>query len=277
MPHGMLDPYFQKAEGRKLKALRNTIFWKLFEHKTVNGCDGLLFTCEEEKLLARQPFKPYHPKRELNVGLGTTAPPSEDPAFITSFINAHPKLTNQKYWLFLSRIHPKKGVDLLIAAYKKLLAEDENIPDLVVAGPGLETEYGKDMQALASHPKIHFPGMLSGDKKWGAFYGCQAFVLPSHQENFGIAVAEAMACKIPVLISNQVNIWREISEGSGGLVDIDSLEGTFNLLKTFNKLPEDQKQKMGAQAYEVYTHHFSIEKAAQKMLNQLNLVLQNNA
>ncbi|MGB5943446.1 MAG: glycosyltransferase [Leeuwenhoekiella sp.] len=277
MPHGMLDPYFQKAEGRKLKALRNTVFWKLFEHKTVNGCDGLLFTCEEEKLLARQPFKPYHPKRELNVGLGTTPPPPADPSFITSFISAYPKLANKKYWLFLSRIHPKKGVDLLLRGYKKLLTEDENIPNLVVAGPGLETEYGKAMTALASHPKIHFPGMLSGHKKWGAFYGCEAFVLPSHQENFGIAVAEAMACKKPVLISNQVNIWREIKEGGGGLVQADTKEGTLSLLKAFQELSENEKEQMSEKAYLTYKHHFSIEMAAQKMLEQLNLVLENKA
>ena len=91
----------------------------------------------------------------------------------------------------------------------------------MIAGPGLDTAFGREMRQLAEslcpqpstltpQPAVFFPDMLTGDAKWGALYGCEAFVLPSHQENFGIAVVEALACGKPVLISNQVNIWREI-------------------------------------------------------------------
>jgi hypothetical protein len=76
MPHGMLDPYFQNAPGRRVKALRNTVFWKLIEARPVNNADGVLFTCAEELTLARIPFAPYHPRRELDVGLGIEAPPA---------------------------------------------------------------------------------------------------------------------------------------------------------------------------------------------------------
>jgi hypothetical protein len=75
--------------------------------------------------------------------------------------------------------------------------------------------------------------MLSGAAKWGALYGCEAFVLPSHQENFGIAVVEALACGKPVLISDQVNIWREIVEDGAGLVEGDAEEGVEKLLRKF--------------------------------------------
>ncbi len=76
MPHGMLDPYFQRAPGRKIKAIRNYIYWKLIENKLVNRADGLLFTCEEECRLAREPFRPYRPKGEYVVGLGAEQPPA---------------------------------------------------------------------------------------------------------------------------------------------------------------------------------------------------------
>src|SRR5256886_6713007 len=75
------------------------------------------------------------------------------------------------------------------------------------------------------------PCMLSDDVKWGAMSAAEAFVLPSHQENFGIAVAEALACGTPVLISNKVNIWREIEADGAGYVENDDLNGTANLLR----------------------------------------------
>lgn len=60
--------------------------------------------------------------------------------------------------------------------------------------------------------------MLTGNAKWGAIYNCEIFILPSHQENFGIAIAEAMGCRKPVLISKHVNIWNEIYNSSSGLI-----------------------------------------------------------
>ena len=68
MPHGMLDPYFQLTEGRKIKAIRNRIFWNLIENKLIASADALLFTCETELELAAKTFKPYHPKATVLVG-----------------------------------------------------------------------------------------------------------------------------------------------------------------------------------------------------------------
>ena len=271
MPHGMLDPYFQKAPERKLKAIRNRVFWKLFEANVINNCSGVLFTCQQELELARTTFTPYKPKRELNIGYGIQEPPSYRSEFREQFLKILPKLEGKVYWLFLSRIHSKKGVDLLINSYLKLSQEYFSLPELVIAGPGLETDFGKDMVKLGSHPKIHFPGMLSGNSKWGAFYGCEAFILPSHQENFGIAVAEAMACKKPVLISDQVNIWKEIHQGKAGRVFHDTESGTYQALSDFISLDQYEKEQMGLDAYNTYKTHFSIETAAQKMFDQLNL------
>src|SRR5947209_1649456 len=68
MPHGMLDPYFQRAKERRLKAIRNWFYWKFIERKVINNADGLLFTCETELLLARETFRPYNPNKEYNIG-----------------------------------------------------------------------------------------------------------------------------------------------------------------------------------------------------------------
>jgi glycosyltransferase involved in cell wall biosynthesis len=274
MPHGMLDPYFQRSRERRLKAIRNWFFWKLVEEKVVNGADGVLFTCEEEMILARKTFRPYHPKKELNVSYGITPPPEFKNISVLEFQQKCPELNGRPYWLFLSRIHQKKGVSSLIEAYLELKNTHSDIPDLVIAGPGLQSTFGKKILKMAESRSIHFPGMLKGPAKWAAFYQCEAFVLPSHQENFGIAIVEALACAKPVLISNKVNIWREIKNGRAGLVAEDTREGTYWLLKEWLELSEANRLTLSTNARVLFDQNFRIEEAALKMVGCLKPFLQ---
>jgi len=283
MPHGMLDPYFQQAKERKIKAIRNWFYWKLIESRVVSEADGLLFTCETELLLARETFSPYHPQKEYNIGYGIEAPPVYSERMTKAFKTSCPDLNDAPYLLFLSRIHSKKGIDLLLKAYLELhnimKLSSEKLPKLVIAGPGLDSKFGKAlMEQLTKTPEfeneVFFPGMLSGEAKWGAFYGCEAFILPSHQENFGIAVVEALACSKPVLISNQVNIWREISSEGGGIIENNTVNGALNMLIRWIDLTPEKKSQMGARALSAYQNHFTLNKTAQKivkMINDLNI------
>ena len=297
MPHGMLDPYFQKAEERKWKAWRNTIYWKVFESKLIHQAEALLFTCEAELLLARQPFQPYKPMQEKVVGLGVSIPPPYKLAMRPAFLAHCAGFGSQPYILYLGRIHEKKGIDLLLQAYASIAADFKkaprnaastkddasealnhkqacSLPLLVIAGPGLDTPYGRRLQRVASEnptirSSVFFPGMLTGDAKWGAYYGCEVFALPSHQENFGIAVVEALACRKPVLISNQVNIWREIQTTGAGLVADNTLEGTRALLENWCNLTQAAKLAMGEQSHITYREHFAVEPAARKLKSAL--------
>lgn len=270
MPHGMLDPYFQKATTRKLKALRNDFYWKLIEKKVVNNANGILFTCEEELLLARTTFPNYNPKIEINVGYGIQPPPKKHSSMRNAFSKQVPQWNGKPHIIFLSRVHPKKGVDLLIMAYLKLEKEIQNLPQLIIAGPGLEESYGIAMQQLASTSNnIIFPGMLKGLSKWGAFYESDVFILPSHQENFGIAVVEALACRKPVLISNKVNIWREIEQGNAGIIEQDTMIGTEALLRKWYDFDFQVKENFAQSAINVYKEYFSIEMTANTFLNGL--------
>lgn len=282
MPHGMLDPYFQRANGRRLKALRNIIYWKFLEERVVNSADGLMFTCEEEQQLAREPFFPYNPRKEIVVGLGVEVPPVKTEKMMDFFYSCYPELRGGRYILFLSRIHEKKGVDMLVESYRELVGElikggpHADVPKLLIAGPGLETPYGRQiLSQVESSPGLKdyiiFPGMLSGDMKWGAYYGSEAFILPSHQENFGIAVVEALACSKPVLISNQVNIHKEISRGNAAVVADDTPQGTYKLLRYWSEMPTDAKKKMEKSARCVYETHFAVEPAMQRMIDALKL------
>jgi glycosyltransferase involved in cell wall biosynthesis len=298
MPHGMLDPYFQTAAGRKLKAIRNWIYWKLIESNVIANADGLLFTCNVERSLAKQAFKPYCPKRQLVIGLGVKEPPIYNTRMSQSFFESCSGVRNSKYFLFLSRIDQKKGIDLLLLAYEQFLkyntllsaasvglvdqfnaetvdTSGEELPKLVVAGPGLETAFGKKLQAMVENnsllkSNVFFPGMLEGDAKWGAFYGADVFLLPSHQENFGIAVVEALACSKPVLISKQVNINQEIEENGAGIVSPDTLEGTYASLQTWNNTPDFDKLKMANRARICFEKHYSVSAAAEKLIGEIS-------
>jgi glycosyltransferase involved in cell wall biosynthesis len=275
MPHGMLDPYFQKAKGRKLKALRNYVYWDLIEKKVVNNADGLLFTCETEMLLARGTFKHYHPKKEFNVGFGIEPPLAYDQNMTIAFKNSCAGLGGSPYLLFLGRIDKKKGVELLIKAYISLRKFkgflNGPIPKLVIAGPGVNTRYGKKVKAeLDKFPEmkseIFFPGMLVDEAKWGAFYGCEAFILPSHQENFGIALVEALACRKPVLISNQVNIYQEVIISGSGIVEEDTLRGVQKMLINWFDLTEIERVEMSNKAFIAFNTFFNISRIAGNFL-----------
>jgi glycosyltransferase involved in cell wall biosynthesis len=189
-----------------------------------------------------------------------------------------PDLNDAPFLLFLSRIHPKKGIDLLIDAYIKIfryylaIKETDKLPKLMIAGPGLQSGYGKSLQLLISQfpevkSSIYFTGMLSGDAKWGAIYCCEAFILPSHQENFGIAVVEALSCRKPVLISNQINIWKEIIENNGGIANNDTLEGTIALIKSWLELSPEKKINMEENARISFEKYFAIVPVANRLIN----------
>jgi glycosyltransferase involved in cell wall biosynthesis len=275
MPHGMLDPYFQSARGRKLKAIRNKIYWNLIESRLIQSAEAILFTTESELKLARKTFKPYGPKSELNIGYGVADPPSDEDRLKRSFIQKYPELENRELLLFLSRVHEKKGVDMLLKAYAAVYG-GVNLairPVLIVAGPGMESKYGQQLKndtlKLRIEDSVIFAGMLEGDLKWGAFYGCSAFILPTHQENFGIAVAEALSCGCPVLISNQVNIWREIVSKGGGRAENDTYEGTKKLLNFWKDLSQTERISMGESARQCFRESFAVQAAAEKFASAL--------
>ncbi|MEA3120796.1 MAG: hypothetical protein QOH33_337, partial [Paraburkholderia sp.] len=188
-PHGMLDPWFKRTYP--LKHLKKWLYWPWAEYRVLRDAQAVLFTTEEERVLARQSFWLYR-AREQVVSYGTAKPPADAKRHVDAFRRAYPALAGRRIVLFLGRIHPKKGCDLLIHAFADVARE---IPQahLVFAGPGGDDALAH-LRTVAAHGgvahRISWVGMLQGDVKWGAFRASDAFVLPSHQENFGIAVVE---------------------------------------------------------------------------------------
>ena len=253
--HGMLDPWFKRTYP--LKHLAKQLLWFWGDGALMSHAAAVLFTAEEERLLARGQFWGLS-YRERVVEYGTSAPPPFESEMATEFSAAVPGLMGRSFLLYLSRIHKKKGGDLLIRAFAALADAHPQL-DLVMAGPGDPREIEK-LQRLARdlgvEARVYWPGMLRGAAKWGAFYLCEAFCLPSHQENFGIVVAEAMGCAKPVLISSRVNIWREIDAARAGLVGPDTLEGTAGLLNGWLGLSDHAKAEYAANALSLFKEKF---------------------
>jgi glycosyltransferase involved in cell wall biosynthesis len=274
--HGMLDPWFKRTYP--LKHLKKWLYWPWADYRVLRDARAVLFTCEEERVLARQSFW-FYKCNEVVVNYGTASPPDNPEAQERAFYDRFSDLQGKRLALFVGRIHPKKGCDLAIQAFAKVLSKD---PDwhLIMAGPD-QVGWQADLSALAKglniDKHITFAGMINGDVKWGAFRASEIFLLPSHQENFGIAVAEALAVGVPSLISNKVNIWREIERDGAGIVAEDNLEGTCALLNTWMSMSNVKKSLMGRRAINCFRERFEIHKAADTLMRVLSKEVDNRA
>jgi glycosyltransferase involved in cell wall biosynthesis len=266
--HGALDPWFKQQYP--LKHVKKSIYWKLVEHKVLRDAQAVLFTTEEELRKAHNAFLPYKCKPAV-IGYGI-APPAEPQhfdrqSFIEELSQAHPELRGRKFILLLARIHEKKGIDLLLHAF----AETRNLLGdvaLIVAGSG-DAKYIASLKDRAStlgiSADVIWTGPLYGDTKLNALRAAEVYILPSHQENFGISVVEALACGTPVLISNQVNIWREVEASGAGFVEPDDQKGTTRLLERWAAVPRDEKLSLRARAAECFATNFNMAVVCERL------------
>ncbi len=264
----MLDPWFKRQYP--LKHVKKWLFWPWSTYWLLRNATGVFFTTEQERILARESFWLYK-CREMVVGYGTSVPPGNDRQQIACFRSAFGKQLGARNLLYVGRIHPKKGCDLLIEGFAHVMGADPKWR-LVIAGPD-PTGWRSQLEALAQRlgiaDRIVWTGQIEGNLKWGAFKVADAFVLPSHQENFSVVVAEALACSLPALISDKVNIWREIETTGAGLVAPDTLEGVISLLARWEARPPDAVATMRAAALRCFNAQFEIGAASQRIINVL--------
>lgn len=273
--HGMLDPWFKKEYP--FKHLKKWIFWPWAQYRMLRDAKAVLFTCEEERELAGKSFWLYKVK-PLVVPFGTYIPDFNKNNAKEEFYEKFPDVKGRKMLLFLGRVHPKKGCDILIESFYKINQMD---PDLVlgIAGPG-DKNIINELKILINERnlvnKVFWFDMVSGSLKWGAFCASYGFILPSHQENFGIAVAEAMGCGVPVLISDKVNIWREILQGEAGFVDSDTVDGTCRNIEKLLKLDDKRYNEMCRSSFLAYEEKFTIDAMAEGFLSAVHGILKGN-
>jgi glycosyltransferase involved in cell wall biosynthesis len=273
--HGMLDPYFKRRFP--LKHIKKALYWHAILQKILHNANTVLFTSEEEKLLARQSFSGYN-VREAVVPYGTFGPDCDIESAASEFLTRWPHLRGKRLALSLGRIHPKKATDILIEAFAGTLAKDSTW-HLVLAGPD-QIGWQKDLELLASNlgiaDRITWAGMLKGKLKWGAYAASEIFVLPSHQENFGIVVAEALSCGLPVVISDKVNIWREIVSYWAGLVCDDTLDGTRSTLERWSELTAEEIAAARTRSLKCFDELFNFKATSKKVLAMYQYLVASN-
>ena len=212
-PHGMLDPW-SLSQGR----LKKRLYLALRMRRVLDSAAAIHFTTTTERDLA----KPLKLKAASIVEPnGVDLAEFENLPPRGTFRARHAQLGQRPIVLFLGRVNYKKGFDLLIPAFARLAGAGDAM--LVIAGPedaGYRATLERHIdEARLARDRILFTGMLRGRERIDAFVDADLFVLPSYQENFGIAVVESLAAGTPVVISDQVNIWHEVqAAGVGGIV-----------------------------------------------------------
>ena len=264
-PHGMLDPWFKRQYP--FKHAKKWLYWSAAEARVLRDAAAVLFTTQEESRLAPQSF-PVYRARHAVLGFGLVLDAQAQAATAEDFLTRFPALRGKRLLLFLGRLHAKKGCDLLVQSFCSVAASDPSL-HLVLAGPDADGVQAQ-LQQLAAHAgmsgRITCTGMLQGAAKWGALRAADVFVLPSHQENFGVAVVEALAMGLPTLLSEQVNIWRDVVAAGAGLAAPDTLAGTTALLQRWLSLPAASQAQMRGATVPCFERHFDMRVAAQRLV-----------
>jgi glycosyltransferase involved in cell wall biosynthesis len=268
-PHGQLNPWFK--ERYRLKHLKKWLYWPWASYRVLRDARAVIYTSDEERRLARRSFWLYR-AREAVTGIGIADPFArgshnrEESAAL--FFASFPSTRDRRLLIHLGRLHPSKGCDLLIQAFSQAAATRPEL-HLVMAGPdqqGWRRELEEMARRAGCSEAITWTDMLEGEQKWAALHAADALVLPSHSDNFGLVVAEAIACGLPVLLSDKVNISPIIARSGAGLVEVDTLEGTLRLLEKWLSLSEDEAAAMGLRARECFERHYDIKHMAEALV-----------
>ncbi|KAF0951434.1 glycosyltransferase [Escherichia albertii] len=238
------------------------ISWSLFQKKALESAGFIHVTCDDELKALR------------NLGIKNKIVVSQHGVDVPDLINKVPchfykkyNLTNnKKYFLFMSRLHSKKGLDILFDVWSRIA---HHYPDwvLLVAGP----DYGNYIPKMKNLSAVKYIGMLSGLEKEYCFSIAEFFVLPSYSENFGVVIGEAMARSVPILTTTNTP-WEDLNKHNAGVCFELSAENLKNELEHFLKLTDLTRKEMGINARELIIRNYSWEQVSYPFYDALKLL-----
>jgi glycosyltransferase involved in cell wall biosynthesis len=256
-PHGMLDSWaISQRWWKKGPALM------LGYRRMLNNAAFLHFLNADESALTA-PLRLTSPGRIVPNGIFLE---ELDPLPAKgAFRAAHPEFAQAKLILFLGRLHYKKGLDFLAEAF---LIVARSFPEarLIVAGPnyGAQEEFEALIARLGIAQRVHIVGPLFGPQKLAALHDCDCFCLPSRQEGFSLAITEAMACELPVVISRECHFPEVRDAGAGIIVELNA-PAIAEAIQTVLRDP-DAARKMGQAGRPLVISRFTWPKVAKQML-----------
>lgn len=264
-PHGMLDPW-----SLSQKRLKKRIALAVAFRGMLNAAATLHALNDDEKRLL-QPLRLQAPVVVIANGVDLNEiHPLPEPG---RFRAAHPEVGDQPYLLFLSRLHYKKGLDILADAFAQFV-ERGGAMHLVVAGPdgGVRQDFERRIREHGLEKRVHLVGPLYGPQKIEALRDAAGFVLPSRQEGFSVAITEAMAVGLPVIITDSCH-FPEVAEVGAGFItqpDADQIAGAITRLAGDPSAAE----AMGRRARQLVESRFTWPHIAKKMVSAYQNVLE---
>lgn len=249
-PHGMLEPWIIKRHywTRKVPAL-----W-LYQKAAVQRADCVQATAESER---DNLLKLGYNSNVKVVRLGIDA----------ESIEMKKSWKKSRQILFLSRVHVKKGINFLVEAADVLRNELQGYK-ILVAGEG-EDDYVEDMKRMICdrglQDIVQLIGGVYGDEKWRLFQTSDFFVLPTHSENFGLAIAESLASGTPV-ITTVGTPWSDLNSSEAGAWIEIGTEPLVETLRRFLGLSEDELETMGRNGRKLIETKYSAHVMAEQMM-----------
>ncbi|MDB9511215.1 hormogonium polysaccharide biosynthesis glycosyltransferase HpsP [Kamptonema animale CS-326] len=278
-PCGMLDP----ADLRKKKQLKQ-IYAALLERPNLAGAAAIHFTSKQEAKISERfgiSKNRLSTTQDLIIPLGVTnfaenSSIKSEQLPIHNQFNINSGDSQIPQILFMSRIEPKKGLNLLIPALEKILAQGIKFNFILAGSNPQDADYEMkikeqiDNSPLARHTIM--TGFVTGEIKTYLLQNADLFVLPSYYENFGIAVAEAMAAGTPVVISERVHIWEDIQQAEAGWVGPLEVDAIASLI-TIALLDVDERKRRGLNGREYARKHYSWDAIAQQTIQAYQQIL----
>jgi glycosyltransferase involved in cell wall biosynthesis len=256
-PHGMLEPWALNNSSWKKKLAGN-----LFEYRNLQAADCLHALCLPEA----ENFRRYGLKNPIaiipnGIDLDESEPPPNN-----SIIEKFPELKGRGHILFLARLHPKKGLGNLLQAWQRMAPEFKDWQLLVAGGgePAYESELKTFSKDLISSRSVVFLGQLYGETKKQILAAADIFILPSFSEGFSVAVLEAAAAGLPVLLTPECN-FPELAKSNAAVEISTDAAGIEKGIRRILELPDQERKAMGCRGRKLISASYTWTKIAGQM------------
>ncbi len=270
-PRGMLEPW-----SLRRSRLRKAVAWRLFEEKNLRSAALFHATAESEAVSIRRKCV-RGGARIAVVANGVDLPDLAHRPTPQGLEEKFPQLAGRRRVVFMSRLHPKKGIDVLLQAWRSRMEVTANHFVLVLAGPDL-TGYRREVERMLDGmlDSVVLTGEVQGETKEALLANADVFVLPSHSENFGLVVAEALAWGRPVIATTGAP-WAEVREaGAGWWVNPDA-ESLGAALDEAMAMSDGERDAMGARGRQLVEERYGWEAAAMAMMREYGGIVGGNS